>query len=161
MASSGVSSRSRLLTAGGILSIIGGALAVMGGGAAVGLTIANIEMVVRRGVPPSMYTEIYAGMIRGAILGASFFAVGIVAIVGGVSAVKRKNFGLSLAGAICALSLMILGWYIVGSAPAGMFFSQPLAMAISGIALVILGILAVIFVVEGKREFEALRVDIK
>jgi len=140
MESSGVSSRSRLLTAGGILSIIGGALAVMGGGAAVGLTIANIEIFSR--VPPS----VYEGMIRGTILAASFFAVGIVAIVGGVSAVKRKNFGLSLAGAICALSLMILGWYIIGSAPAGMFFSQPLAMAISGIALVILGILAVIFV---------------
>ena len=149
MASSGVSSRSRLLTAGGILSIIGGALAVMGGGAAVGLTIANIEIFSR--VAPS----VYEGMIRGIILAASFLAVGIVAIVGGVSAVKRKNFGLSLAGAICALSLMILGWYIVGSAPAGMFFSQPLAMAISGIALVILGILAVIFVALRKREFGA------
>lgn len=140
-------SKSGLLTAGGILSIIGGALAVMAGGAGVGLTIANIEMFSR--VAPS----VYEGMIRGAILAASFFAVGIVAIVGGVSAVKRKNFGLSLAGAICALSLMTLGWYIVGSAPAGMFFYQPLAMAISGIALVILGILAVIFVVLGKREF--------
>jgi hypothetical protein len=147
-------SRSGLLTAGGILSIIGGALAVMAGGAGVGLTIANIDMVTRW-VTPSMYTEIYAGMIRGAILAASFFAVGIVAIVGGVSAVKRKNFGLSLAGAICALSLMTLGWYIIGSAPSGMFFSQPLAMAISGIALVILVILAVIFVALGKREFVA------
>ena len=142
-------SKSGLLTAGGILSIIGGALAVMAGGAGVGLTIANIEMFSR--VAPS----VYEGMIRGAILAASFFAVGIVAIVGGVSAVKRKNFGLSLAGAICALSLMTLGWYIVGSAPAGMFFYQPLAMAISGIALVILGILAVIFVVLGKRGFRA------
>ena len=152
MASSGVSSRSRLLTAGGILSIIGGALAVIGGGAGVGLVIANIDVVARL-VPPSIYTEIYTGMIRGAILGASFFAVGIVAIVGGVSAVRRKNFGLSLAGAICALSLMTLGWYLVGSAPAGMFFFQPLAMAISGMALVILGILAVIFVALGKRGF--------
>ena len=148
MASDGAN-RSGLLTAGGILSIIGGALAVMAGGAGVGLTIANIEMFSR--VAPS----VYEGMIRGAILAASFFAVGIVAIVGGVSAVKRKNFGLSLAGAICALSLMTLGWYIVGSAPAGMFFYQPLAMAISGIALVILGILAVIFVVLGKRGFRA------
>ena len=148
MASDGAN-RSGLLTAGGILSIIGGALAVMAGGAGVGLTIANIEMFSR--VAPS----VYEGMIRGAILAASFFPVGIVAIVGGVSAVKRKNFGLSLAGAICALSLMTLGWYIVGSAPAGMFFYQPLAMAISGIALVILGILAVIFVVLGKREFGA------
>ena len=147
-------SKSGLLTAGGILSLIGGALAVMAGGAGVGLTIANIDMVTRWWTPP-IYTEIYAGMILGAILAASFFAVGIVAIVGGVSAVRRKKFGLSLAGAICALSLMTLGWYIVASAPAGMFFSQPLAMAISGIALVILGILAVIFVALGKREFGA------
>jgi predicted small integral membrane protein len=151
---SGGSSRSRLLTAGGILSIIGGALAVMAGGAGVGLNIANMDMVARM-TPPSMYTEIYTGMIRGMILAASFFAVGIVAILGGESAIKRKNFGLSLAGAICALSLMTLGWYIVGSAPAGMFFSQPLAMAISGIALVILGILAVIFIALRKREFRA------
>jgi len=150
-------SRSGLLTAGGILTIIGGALAVMAGGAGVGLTIANIDIVTRWWTPP-IYTEIYAGMIRGAILAASFFAVGIVAIVGGVSAVKRKNFGLSLAGAICALSLVTLGWYIVGSAPPGMFFYQPLAMIISGIALVILGILAVIFVVLGKREFGGARV---
>jgi hypothetical protein len=153
MASDG-SNRGNLLTAGGVLSIIGGTLAVMGGGAAVGSTIANIDLVARL-VPPSMYAEIYTGVIRGAMLGASFFAVGIVAIAGGVSAVRKKNFDLSLAGAICAMSLMIIGWYIVGSAPAGMFFSQPVVMAISGMALVILGTLAVIFVALGRREFRA------
>jgi len=153
MASNG-SNRSNLLTAGGVLSIIGGTLAVTGGGAGVVLVIANIDVVARL-VPPSIYTEIYAGMIRGAILGACFLAVGIVAIIGGVSAVKRRNFRLSLAGAICAISLMILGWYLVASAPAEMFLFQPLAMAISGMALVILGILAVTFVALGKREFHA------
>jgi hypothetical protein len=74
MESSG-SYRRGLLTAGGILSIIRGAVAVMAGGAGVGLTIANMDMVTRW-VTPSMYTEIYAGMIRGAILAASFFCCG-------------------------------------------------------------------------------------
>jgi hypothetical protein len=50
-------------------------------------------------------------------------ALGIVAIVGGISAIRRKRFGLSLAGAIFALPSVILG------------------------------ILAVIFVSLGKREF--------
>jgi hypothetical protein len=60
------------------------------------------------------------------IIGVPFIiALGIVAIVGGVSALRRTNFGLSLAGAICAL-------------PSG-----------------ILGILAVIFVSLSKGEFEA------
>ena len=49
----------------------------------------------------------------------------IVAIIGGISAIKRKRFGLSLAGAVCALPSVILG------------------------------ILAVIFVALGKREFGA------
>jgi len=53
--------------------------------------------------------------------------LGIIAIVGGISALRRKGFGLSLAGAICALPSPIL---------------------------VILGILAVIFVALGKREFK-------
>ena len=55
-------------------------------------------------------------------------ALGIVAIVGGISAIRRNVFGLSLAGAICAL-------------PSG-----------------ILGILAVILVALGKREFDGARV---
>jgi hypothetical protein len=59
------------------------------------------------------------------IVGVSLVALGIVAIVGGISAIRRKNFGLSLAGAICALPSHILG------------------------------ILAVIFVSLSKKEFEA------
>ena len=49
----------------------------------------------------------------------------IVSIVGGISAIRRKRFGLSLAGAICAV-------------PSGT-----------------LGIMAVVFVGLGKREFKA------
>jgi len=60
-------------------------------------------------------------------LGVPLLVLGIIAIVGGVSALRRKSFGLSLAGAICALPSYIFG------------------------------ILAVIFVALGKREFEAVR----
>ena len=58
------------------------------------------------------------------IIGIIFLVLGIIAVVGGISAVKRGRFGLSLAGAICAL-------------PSGT-----------------LGILAIIFIALPKREFE-------
>ena len=103
MESSG-SNRSGLLTAGGILSIIGGALEVIGGGTAVGLTIANIEVL--RLVPPSNYP----GIIFSISVGVSIFALGIVAIIGGVSAMRRKIFGLSLAGAICCTMPSSIGF---------------------------------------------------
>jgi hypothetical protein len=57
------------------------------------------------------------------IVGGLFFILGILSVVGGISAVKSKSFGLSLAGAICAI-------------PSGL-----------------LGILTIIFVALGKREF--------
>jgi hypothetical protein len=60
-------------------------------------------------------------------MGVPLIVLGIIAIVGGVSALRRKSFGLSLAGAICGLPSFF--W--------------------------ILAILAVIFVAMGKREFEA------
>jgi len=56
--------------------------------------------------------------------GGILVALGIIAIAGGTSAVKRKSFGLSLAGAICAF-----------------------------IPFNILGLLAIIFISLGKREF--------
>jgi hypothetical protein len=58
-------------------------------------------------------------------------ALGIIAIVGGISAIRRRRFGLSLAGAICAL-------------PSGIFFPS-----------VILGILAIVCVALGRKEFRA------
>jgi len=59
-------------------------------------------------------------------IGAPIIAVGIIAIVGGSYALKRKFWGLALAGSICAL---------VGPG-------------------FILGLLAIIFVSLGKGEFE-------
>jgi hypothetical protein len=58
------------------------------------------------------------------VVGGLLVAMGIIAIAGGLSAIRRKSFGLSLGGAICAL-----------------------------IPLNLLGLLAVVFVSLGKREF--------
>jgi hypothetical protein len=128
MASNG-DSRGGLLTAGGILSIVGGALEVIGGMIIVVLTI-GIRILLRL-APLSFHLDDWLERIVPVlppwliIVGLPLLALGIVAIVGGVSAIRRKSFGLSLAGAICALPSNILG------------------------------ILAIIFVSVSKKEFEA------
>jgi hypothetical protein len=120
MESSG-SDRSGLLTAGGILSIVAGAFEVTFGAVVTALTMSGvIPGVFHRGRFDIHITPSFT------YLGVPLLVLGIIAIVGGVSALRRKSFGLSLAGAICALPSYILG---------------------------ILAILAVIFVALGKREF--------
>ena len=134
MASSG-SERGGLLTAGGILSIIAGIyLIVVGVSVAVRLMLASVispdgvrvwqEFI---GYSPFFPFIVYWPSYRWVIIGGCVGILGIVAIVGGISAIRRKSFGLSLAGAICALPSAILG------------------------------IPAVIFVTLGKREFGAER----
>lgn len=59
-------------------------------------------------------------------IGVILAVLGIVAIIGGISVIKRRSFGLSPAGAICAL-----------------------------LPINKLGILAIIFVSLGGREFRA------
>jgi len=133
MASNG-NSRGGLLTAGGALSIVAGAFEVIGGGIMVAL--------VSLGIPLRLWLSSFLpGILDGGygfehiwtvvpiwltIIGGLLLVLGIIAIVGGVSAIRRKSFDLSLAGAICAL-----------------------------IPLNLLGLLAVIFVALGKREFGA------
>jgi len=133
--------RGGLLSAGGVLSIMVGILQVIG----VLLLVVNIffpdwSMYLQYLGPGILFMPfvrdvfwlvLVYGMFEGFVL--VLFAVcvgvlGIVAIVGGISAIRRNVFGLSLAGAICAL-------------PSG-----------------ILGILAVIFIALGKREFDGVRV---
>ena len=131
MASSG-SSRSGLLTAGGILSIVVGAFEVIFGAVVTALTMSGV-------IPGVFQLPWWPGQIHitpsFTYLGVPLLVLGIIAIVGGVSALRRKSFGLSLAGAICAL-------------PSGL-------MGILNIICVPMGILAVIFVALGKREFGA------
>ena len=130
MASNG-SNRSGLLTAGGVLSIIGGALEVIGA-LIIGVLTVGIGILARLAPIPFHPGDCWGHVIPSIpfwfiIVGVPLLALGIVAIVGGVSALRRKSFGLSLAGAICALP----------------FPSN------------ILGILAIIFISLTKKEFEA------
>jgi len=145
MASNG-SSRGKLLTAGGILSIVAGISQMICGGLMIvyfvdsylsnwrlinelflpGLPDAWVRYILRYilyGHGPKFFPVDVP--IRWAIIGGCLGALGIVAVVGGVSAIRRKSVGLSLTGAICALPSVFVG------------------------------ILAVIFVALGKREFEA------
>jgi hypothetical protein len=129
MASNG-DSRGGLLTAGGVLSIIGGLLELIGGGVVMGVGIQNIVGGPFWFIPEIPWfpgKEIVAGVIPAIIIivGIVILALGAIGVAGGISALNRKSFGLSLAGAICILPTTILG------------------------------ILAVIFVSVSKREFEA------
>ncbi|MEA1872756.1 MAG: hypothetical protein U9M91_05180 [Chloroflexota bacterium] len=127
MASSG-NSKGGLLTAGGILSIITGAYEMIFGAVVTALTMSGV-------IPCVFHCGRFEIHITSSFtyLGVPLLVLGIIAIAGGVSALKRKIFSLSLAGAICAL-------------PSGL-------MGILNIICVPMGILAIIFVSLGKREF--------
>ena len=107
-------------TAAGILSIIGGVGQVIGGIVfAIGSSFLArfTEMEFIGGV-----IERFSGSY--ALIGTLLIVLGIIAILGGIYALRRRIWGLALAGSICALPLFVLG------------------------------IPAIIFVIRGKREFE-------
>jgi hypothetical protein len=135
------SNRSGLLTAGGILSIVSGVSEATWGAITVSSTIANIELL--KVLPPSTFLGIN-WMIG---TGVSIFALGIVAIIGGVSATRRRIFGLSLAGAICCQVSSVI--YEVMS-----FIGVWLSGVIWALVWLILGLLAIIFICLSKKEFE-------
>jgi hypothetical protein len=135
MASNG-SDSGGLLSAGGILSIIAGIFQISNGMGLATYFLAD-RMPHWEVLPPflpSLVGDWWVDLVRiyfdeyfpiWLIIAGGLVLLGILAVVGGISAVRRRRFGLSLAGAICAL--------------------------ISGL----MGILAVIFVSLGKREFGA------
>jgi len=98
-------------TAAGVLSITGGAINVIWG---IGFTLIG-------GLAGGFFGIGWLGA-----LGTPAIILGIIAIVGGIFALRRRTWGLALVGSICAL---------IG--PAGL-----------------LGIFAIIFVSMGKGEFE-------
>ena len=134
--------RRGLLTAGGASSIVGGIPQIISGVVLIVDSLLSYQhgiLIIHRfflpffpgrwqyhilwgGYPTQWWTRYIP--VHWPILGGLLCALGIVAVVGGISAIRRKSFGFSLAGAICALLSV---------------FS---------------GILAVIFVALGKREFE-------
>jgi len=132
MASNG-NGRGGLLTAGGVLSIVAGIyLIVVGVSVAVRLMLASdiSPEGVRLWHEVMCYSPFFPFLVywpsyRWVIIGGCVGILGIVAIAGGISAIRRKRFGLALAGAICAI------------------LSGPL------------GILAVVFIALRKSEFGA------
>ena len=139
-----------LLTAGGVISVVAGIAQAICSGLMIENFLYNPEILhnwrlltalLLPGLPDawSRYVLLYAiygsGPIRfpiilpiqWVIIGGCLGVLGIVAVVGGVSAIRRKRFGLSLAGAICALPSVFVG------------------------------ILAVILIAPGKREFDGVR----
>jgi len=98
-------------TAAGILAIIAGALHVI-----LGIILAAIGGL-------TFFLPLTA------LFGIPFLILGLIAIVGGVYALRREAWGLALAGAICASVPVIAPWNI-------------------------LGLLAIIFVSLGKGEFK-------
>jgi hypothetical protein len=132
-------SRGGLLSAGGVLSIIAGILQIISVASSVAYvffpdwlyqmldtTLSPLRFV------PFILTYLFqfiqyasGGGLESVLVPVVAGALAIVAIVGGVSAIRRNSFGLSLAGAICVL-------------PSG-----------------ILGILALVFIVLGRKEFRA------
>jgi hypothetical protein len=112
--------RGGLLTAGGVLSIIVGAFEVLGGGMMLALTAigcfpVGMRLCAALASPAALLApETFPGGICVSpvwwlVLGGLIVILGIIAIAGGVSAVKRRSFSLSLAGAICALPSVFLG----------------------------------------------------
>jgi len=101
-------------TTAGILSIVAGAFQVI-----IGSVVAVVGGAVGGLATIPIMPQIFG------IIATPIIILGIVAIVGGIYALKRRIWGLALAGSICAL---IGPWF--------------------------LGIPAIIFVVMGKDEFE-------
>jgi hypothetical protein len=110
-------------TTAGILTIIAGAAGIVGG--ALIVLFGGILGLVSAlaGTLGEIAISGALGGILGMIGGASI-GLGIVALIGGIFALRRRRWGLALAGAICATACMTS-----------------------------LGILAIIFVSMGRREF--------
>jgi hypothetical protein len=123
-------------TAAGVLSIISGVLEIIGGiwvivlGGLVGSLAGWGEMWQPwMGEMAPMFPDIMGMISTWAIIGGVILLVfGVIALVGGVHAIRRKRWGLALAGAILSFPFIPFG--------------------------AILGLLAVIFVSLGRGEFE-------
>lgn len=108
-------------TTAGVLSIISGAIDIILGTVTVVASHLVIRFVALAGM--EWVTELVIAVVM--IIGPVLIVLGAVAVVGGIYALKRRVWGLALAGSLCALS-----------------------------GATILGILAIIFVALGKGEFE-------
>ena len=134
-------------TAAGILCIIVGATVVVVSG-----------MMVALGVGPATTSDEPILLVFLIIFGIPSIMLGILPIVGGIYAVRRRRWLLALAGSICALIFGIVTNYIaLGTTGAWLLFLVPSSSLLAALPFVVfglLGLLALIFVILGKREFE-------
>jgi hypothetical protein len=112
-------------TVAGILSIVAGSLIVVSGLTllVLGGTFVGAISGPSLHVPPLVASNIMSFLV---IIAIPMIVLGAVSILGGIFSLKRRLWGLALAGAICALAPYL-----------------------------VLGILAIIFVSLGKDEFSA------
>jgi hypothetical protein len=89
-------------TTAGLLSIIGGGLGVTLG--IVLVVLGTVAGTVLAGLGVPFVGELVVGTLAVGLV------LGIVAIIGGIYAIRRQKWGLALAGAICAL----FPWWILG-----------------------------------------------
>jgi len=113
MASSG-DSRSALLDAGGVLSIIGGVVELVAGG----IILRTVRHIMIGGsfpviphIPwmPDLEIQLVFFPGRFIIVGILILILGAIGMAGSISALRRKSFSLSLAGAICTLPTVLFG----------------------------------------------------
>ncbi len=94
-------------TVAGILNIVGGALFILG---AIAVLLGILFFIpISRSTGPGPVPEIGGWMIPGnleailVIAAIYFLTVGILPIIGGIYALRRKKWGLALAGSIAAI----------------------------------------------------------
>lgn len=105
--------RGGLLSAGGILSIVVGVVELVVGGlltASVLLTTGDWELKLPDVPGLGSFDVIAFNSTPVLIVGIVLLVLGIWAVVGGISALKRFSFGMAVTGALCAfLPVNVLG----------------------------------------------------
>jgi hypothetical protein len=106
------SDRIGFLGAGGVLSIVAGAFEINGGGtmlasAGLGIQFRLWDFALYPGIWFEHIIPVDSPWFI--IMGVILVGLGIIAILGGIWALRRRSFGLALAGAVCVLPLGILG----------------------------------------------------
>ena len=138
--------RTWMLRAAGILCIIAGVPIVVIPGILVALSVGAL-------ITPTPHGDV--SVLLPIFFGTPAIILGTFAIVGGICALRRRIWGLALAGSIAALIapvipmavlLVIASWPARSPVIFAILLSSPLGIP---------GILAIIFVIKGKGEFKA------
>jgi len=89
-------------------------------------------------------------------MGVALYMVALIAIMGGILALRRRVWWLALTGAICALldSALVPGLLMMAPPlPPGAVYGPGWVWVVMGMPLLILGILAVTWIASSKQEF--------